>query len=131
MQEEKLTLYELLTGIVICLLLFMLGNLFPINRLPYTVGVLVGGIVAMVLVCHMHSSLQNATLHNEETAVKKIKKSVLIRNFIMLGALMAAIVMPQYVSVVGMMLGIISLKFSAFLQPLTHKFFSKFINKGR
>ena len=46
MQETKQTLYELIAGIVVCLLLFSLGNIFVSNRIAYTLGLLVGGMIA-------------------------------------------------------------------------------------
>ena len=131
MQEEKLTLYELLAGIVFFLLLFMLGNFLLPEKLPYTTGVLLGGLIAVVMVCHMYSSLQKASLFDEETASKKVKISSLFRMLFMLAGLVAAIIVSEYISFIGMALGILSLKFSAYLQPLTHKVISKFINKGR
>ena len=131
MQEEKLTLYELVTGIVLFLLLFMFGNFLPIERFSYTLGVFSGGVIASAMVCHMYSSLRKASLFDEETASKKVRNSSLFRMFFMVTGLAVAIILPEYISFIGMALGILSLKFSAYLQPLTHKVFTKFINKGR
>lgn len=131
MQEEKQTLYELLAGIVVCLIVFLLGNLIVSNHLAYNLGLLLGGIVAAVMSGHMYSSLNEAVLYDKETAEKKVKFSSLIRMLIMVAALAAAALLPDIFSFVAVVLGISGLKFSAYLQPLTHKVLNKIINKGR
>ena len=131
MQETKQTLYELLAGIVLCLIFFMLGNFFASNHVAYTLGLLVGGGIAGVMSAHMYHALQQAMLYDEETAAKKVQKGTILRVLLMMAGLVAALVLPQWISVVGVALGVLSLKFSAYLQPLTHKFLQKFIDKGR
>ncbi len=131
MQKEKRTLYELFAGIVVCLLLFLLGNLFVSNHLAYTLGLVLGGVIAGTMSIHMYNALQRAMLYDAETAAKKIQKGTILRLFFMLAGLVAALVLPQWISIIGVALGVLSLKFSAYLQPLTHKFLEKFIDKGR
>lgn len=131
MQETKQTLYELITGIIFCLLLFLLGNIFVSNRLAYTLGVLIGCIIAGFMSVHMYRALELAMLYDEKTAAKKVQKGTALRYFVMLAGLAAAILLPRYISVVGVAIGVLSLKFSAYLQPLTHKVLKNFINKGR
>lgn len=131
MQEGKQTLYELLVGIVVCLMVMLVGNLFVSNYLAYNLGLLIGGVIATGMSVHMHHSLWKATLYDEETAAKKVRNSSLLRMFFMLGGLAAAVLLPQWISILGVALGILSLKFSAYMQPLTHKVLNKIINKGR
>ena len=79
----------------------------------------------------MYSSLQKAVLYDKENARKKIQIGSLIRMVFMIIALVVAVILPQYISFIGVALGILSLKFSAYLQPLTHKVLKKIRNKGR
>ena len=122
MLEEKKTLYELLAGVSVCVLLFMLGNFFVSNHLAYTLGLLLGGVIAGVMSIHMYNALQQAMLYDEETAAKKVQKGTMFRYLFMLAGLVAALLLPQWISIIGVALGVLSLKFSAYLQPLTHKF---------
>ena len=131
MQEEKRTLYELLAGIVVCLILFLPGNFFVSNHLAYTLGIILGGVIAGFMSTHMYSALQRAMLYDEDTASKKVQKGTFVRLLLMMAGLVAALVFPEWISIVGVALGVLSLKFSAYLQPLTHKFLEKFIDKGR
>ena len=131
MQETKQTLYELIAGIVVCLLLFSLGNIFVSNRIAYTLGLLVGGMIAWFMSVHMYRILERATLYDEETAAKKVQKGTILRVLLMMAGLVAALLLPEWISIIGVALGVLSLKFSAYLQPLTHKVLKNFINKGR
>lgn len=131
MQETKQTLYELIAGIVLCLLLFLLGNIFVSNRIAYTLGLLIGGIIAGFMSTHMYRALEQAMLYDEDTAAKKVQKGTILRVLLMMAGLVAALLLPEWISIIGVALGVLSLKFSAYLQPLTHKFFQNFINKGR
>ena len=131
MQETKQTVYELITGIIFCFILFLLGNIIAANRLAYTLGLLIGCLTAILMSSHMYRSLEQAMLYDEETAAKKVQKGTILRYVLMLAGLVAALVLPEYISVIGVALGVLSLKFSAYLQPLTHKIFKNFINKGR
>ncbi len=131
MKETKHTLYELIAGVVVCFILFLSGNIFVSNRLAYTLGLLLGCVIAAGMSGHMYHSLQQAMLYDEETAAKKVQKGTILRYLFMLAGLVAALLLPECISVIGVALGVLSLKFSAYLQPLTHKVLKKFINKGR
>lgn len=131
MQETKQTLYELMAGIIVCCILFLLGNIFVSNRIAYTLGLLIGCVIAGVMSGHMYRALLQAMLYDEETAAKKVQKGTIFRYLFMLTGLVAALLLPQWISIIGVALGVLSLKFSAYLQPLTHKVLKNFINKGR
>ena len=131
MQETKQTLYELIFGIVLCLLLFSFGNIFVSNRIAYTLGLLIGCLIAGIMSGHMYHALEQAMLYDEETAAKKVQKGTILRFLLMIAGLVSALLLPQWISVIGVALGVLSLKFSAYLQPLTHKVLQNFINKGR
>ena len=131
MSKEKQTLCELIVGTFFCVLLFMLGNLLVENHFSYTVGLIFGGVVSVGMSIHMYNSLQKAVLYDKENAQKKIQIGSLIRMVFMLIGLVLAVILPQYISFIGVALGILSLKFSAYLQPLTHKVLKKIRNKGR
>ena len=131
MQNEKQTLRDLIVGILFFVLLFLLGNFIIENHLAYTLGLLLGGVVSVGMSFHMYSSLQKAILYDGENAQKKVQIGSLIRMIVMVIALVLSVILPQYISFLGVAFGILSLKFSAYLQPLTHKVLKKIRNKGR
>ena len=131
MPQEKQTLWDLIVGILFFVILFMLGNFLVENHLAYTLGLILGGADSVAMSVHMYSSLQKAVLYDKKTAQKKIQGSTLFRMVFMLIILVVSALLPQYISFIGVALGILSLKFSAYLQPLTHKVLKKIRNKGR
>jgi len=131
MRKTKQTLYELMAGLLLCFVIFLLGNIFVSNRIAYTLGLLLGCLIAAGMSGHMYHSLEQAMLYDEETAAKKVQKGTILRYVFMLAGLVAALALPEYISIIGVALGVLSLKFSAYLQPLTHKVLKNFINKGR
>ena len=131
MQDTKQTLYELLAGVVVCFILFLIGNIFADNRIAYTLGLLIGSAIAGIMSAHMYHVLQQAILYDEETAAKKVQKGTILRFLLMIVSLAAALIFPKWISIIGVALGVLSLKFSAYLQPLTHKVIQNFLNKGR
>ena len=131
MQNEKQTLWDLIVGTLFFVLLFLLGNFIIENHLAYTLGLLLGGAISVGMSFHMYSSLQKAILYDEEHAQKKVQIGSLIRMIVMVIALALSVILPQYISFLGVAFGILSLKFSAYLQPLTHKVLKKIRNKGR
>jgi hypothetical protein len=88
-------------------------------------------VVAGVMSAHMYHSLEQAMLFDAKNATKKVQKGTALRFLLMVAVLVAALLLPQWISVIGVALGVLSLKFSAYLQPLTHKVLQNFINKGR
>lgn len=131
MKETKQTLQELLIGIVIFSVLFLLGNIFASNRLAYTLGLVLGSLIAAVMSGHMYHAMEEAMLYEEDAAAGKVKKGSLFRGLLMMAGLAAALLLPEWFSILGVIFGVLSLKFSAYLQPLTHKVLQKFLNKGR
>lgn len=128
--DGKTTLYELFAGILLVFLLLLLGNLIVEQKLPYTLGLLIGTGIAVFMSLHIYASLEKAMLYDKETATKKTKRAFFIRMLVMVASIMAAAMFPQYISILGVVLGILTLKFAAYLQPLTHKFY-KILSKGR
>lgn len=123
--KGKRTLVELLFGIAVINIIAMAGNFFFKNKLAYTLGILLGCAVACFMCIHMYKTLEKAMLCDDKKAKSKTKLSAFLRMLVMVGALIAGVLLPEYISLPGVMIGIISLKVSALLQPLTDKLFFK------
>ena len=101
MQEDnyltgRQTRKELWIGIVVLVLVFMSGNFLAENKLAYTLGLLLGGGIAVGLVGHMHSSIERALLYDEETAKKKVRTGSFLRMVIMVVGLAVAALLPRH-----------------------------------
>lgn len=124
-KSEKQTLTELLIGNVIfgiigVIILF----LFPKGRLYNELGFVWGVIVSCGMTIHMYSSLRGSIVMGEFGALKQIKKSYIIR---VAGILVAFAFMKwlDFGNVMTGVVGLFALKFSAYIQPITHKIINK------
>ena len=129
--EGKTMLYELFSGIAVFAVVELFGNLFIKRRLPYSLGVLLGVLIAVFMAFHMYMTLGKAMLFEAEAAAKTIKRGSFLRMVVMIGGMILAVFLPEYFSLLGVLLGILTLKFAAYLQPLTHKLINKILSKGR
>lgn len=123
------TCKQLLIGIIVICVLFMIVGGFLASRiagegLQFVLGVLLGGIIAMVLAGHMDHSIQSALDRDEDGATKFTRKMSAIRFLIMAVTLVVALSFPKVFHIIGVLLGILALKFSAYAQPLTSKYIS-------
>lgn len=125
MNEGKQTFRELLIGIALLgLLLVIVGIFWTETRLYYYFGLLLGLIMSIALVYDMYSSLERGLTMDTEHASSYFKKKVMVRLGMVVVVLFIAIYIKQ-IQIISVMLGMLTLKFSAYLQPLTHKLFMK------
>lgn len=103
---------------IICLII-------PGDHLKMTVGLWIGVIAGIAMLIHMRNSLNEALDLGEEGAQKYMQKSYAIRY----AAVVIGFIALTYLDIVNfitLLLGIMGLKVSAYLQPIAHKLFQKF-----
>lgn len=114
----KKTLKNLLLGIAIlgiieeCLLLFICKN-----RLAATLGLLLGLWTAMVNSIYIYRSLLRVLEMDEKNSVKAMRMPVMIRYCFMGIVITIALRYPRIFSPIGVILGLLSMKLSAYIQP--------------
>lgn len=133
MKEEKLTLIEMLLGIIISTTVLMLiGSLIVQKKAPFALGILFGGAVAVIVLIQLYYSLNKTLDLDSESAKSYSVRHAILRLMIMGAALVVGIVFYHALDILGILLGLLSLKFSAFLQPVIHKLIAqKYLQKGR
>jgi len=119
------TLLELLAGILVCSIVCQsVALLLPFDRLKSAIGLWLGVILALFSAVHMWRSLNKAFMCDEKSAARLMAGGYLIRYLIV-----AAFLVFLFFSKIGYILagfaGVMTLKMSAFLQPVTHKFFNR------
>ena len=100
----------------------IVSNIITGEWLPFVLGDLFGGVIAVVLAIHMDASVGTAIDMEEEDAVKYTRKMTAIRYLIMIVAIFVVLTFQQFFHVVGLLLGILALKFSAYLHPITSRY---------
>ena len=121
--QVKQTLVDLYTGIAIsAVLLLGIGNLVLGGDLKFTLGALAGVITAVCLAGYMYHSVLVATEYPEKQASGYMKRSSVIRMVIMIAVIGAAVFFLGIRGLFGAVLGTLTLKLSALLWPVIHKY---------
>ncbi len=128
--RKKLTelhpmLAELLLGILFFgVLLELLLIWFSSNKLLFTSGLWIGVFLSVLGVVHMYHTLDVALDLVEEDAQKHLRKGHALR-FVIVIAVFLAVYYWKLGNVLAFFLGILTLKFSAYVQPVTHRILTK------
>jgi len=134
MKEKNInpTLLELLIGNLLYGIIGMALIIFLTeDRLKLLAGFIIGIILACLCAWSMHHTLESAYGLHEHEALKKMGKAYAIRLAVLIAAL-AILYVFKIGDLLAMIVGIFSLKISAYAQPLTHKLISgKFIKKEK
>lgn len=122
MDEGKRTFSELIIGIIFwALVITILGIFIAGNKLAFFLGMLIGTAVAVIMSISMFRSVDKSLDMDTNGAVGYTKRKAFLRILLMAAAVLIAFYASDYISIIGVVVGIFSLKLSAYLQPLTHK----------
>lgn len=116
------TVWELIIGIVLVnALLEVIGLIFVSQKGAYTIGLILGMLTAIGMVFHMNMSIEKAMDIGGEHAKGYMLKSYAIRTIVVLIVIVCVGVL-KFANLLSLLLGIMTLKVAAYLQPITHKF---------
>jgi hypothetical protein len=123
---------ELIIGNVIY---YILGQIliliFADRKLNVSIGFILGVIISVLMTFHMTIAIEQAMSFNERGADRHVKKTTAARMILCFIALIV-IGITQVGDIVAALFGVMALKVSAYLQPLTHKVLArKSTEKGR
>ena len=122
MKNMNETLKDLIIGIVLSMIVVcIIGALVSNNKVAFILGDILGSIIAILLSIHLNATIARALDMNEEGAAKYTKKMSILRLIIMGCAVVVALTLPEVFNLIG----ILGLKISAYLQPLTNRFITK------
>lgn len=118
-------LKELILGILIFGGIMQLGLMwFSSDKVLFTSGLWLGVAAAIAGAGHMYYVLDNALELGEKAATGRIRKGHAIR-FMLTAAAFLGIYFLKIGSLTAFFLGLITLKFSAYLQPWMHEILNK------
>lgn len=127
-KEIKETLTSLLAGIFgLSLLFFAVGVFIARDKIAWSLGLSFGFIGAVVMAVHLTMTLKNQMDMDAKSGNKYMIKNTMLR-FIFMAVLIYISLKVSRISFIGVLLGILTLKMSALLQPYINKKLSK---KGR
>ncbi|MBQ6095236.1 MAG: ATP synthase subunit I [Lachnospiraceae bacterium] len=121
LRKKNRTVLEMELGIIALGILFQLGSVFfPGSRLERAVSLLLGSVLAGVAVLHMYRTLDRALDLDAGDAQKAIYKGYVLR-YVFFALVLVLSALTGYLNPLLIFLGYMTLKFTAYLQPLTHK----------
>lgn len=125
MSDGKKTFQELLIGIALFAILFFIpGLIMKVDKLAYYLGLGLGILVAVLMTISMYTTIEKSLNMDQKSAMNYTKRNAIFRLLLIIVVLVAAVYINS-INVFSVVLGVLSLKLSAYLQPLTHKLFSK------
>lgn len=127
------TLAELLAGILVCAVVVQLIEFcvaavqpaFAGSVLSFASGFWIGIAAAMGLAIHMYRSIDRALDMSPKDAEGYVRRAYLMRTLLIL-VVVGVVYFLHLGYVMATFLGVLCLKFGAFLQPLMHKIKEKF-----
>ena len=121
LRKKNRTVLEMELGIIALGILFQLGSVFfPGSRLERAVSLLLGSVLAAVAVLHMYRTLDRALDLDAGDAQKAIYKGYVLR-YVFFALVLVLSALTGWLNPLLIFLGYMTLKFTAYLQPLTHK----------
>ncbi len=113
---------ELVLGIfAVDLLIAVIGLVFVPQKAVFSLGVLMGFIVAVIMIFSMHSSIEKAMDFEGKGATFQCVKGYIFRTVFLIAGFVVAYLLGMW-AVLAYFLGVMSIKAAAYLQPHTKKF---------
>ena len=125
LRGKNRTVLEMELGILaIFVLSQVVSVIFPGDRLARAVSLLIGSVAAALAVLHMYRTLDRALDLDEKNASKAIYQGYLVR-YLAAAVILLGTALIQSLNPLLTFWGYMSLKLTAYLQPLTHKLCNK------
>lgn len=129
-EQVRQTMRELLIGIgLVAALGLLLGCLLFEDKIRFAAGVVMGTATAAVLTVMMYRSVIVAVELEKKQAEKYMKRKALLRMVIMIAVIVTAEWGMRTYGFCGAVFGILTLKLSAYLWPVIHKYIPKIRGK--
>jgi ATP synthase I chain len=126
MKKAKIILKEMIIGLFIWSMpVLVILTLAATNKPAVICGVIVGVLSAAGIIFHMYKHLDIALDMDPENARKHTLKSAFQRTFIMAAVLTLSMIWYGYIHPIGVVLGLMGVKMTAYIQPYVHKFLQK------
>lgn len=124
-KQENGVLRELIMGILIVGFLFQIVFIwFTSHKWHFTSGLWIGVGIAIFMAIHMNYSIKKSLDRGEQSAAGYMQRMVVVR-ILTVVLLFAVAYLLRLGNVAAVFVGMITLKFGAYLQPLLHRLIKK------
>ncbi len=129
--KSNITLLEMWVGIVLFVIVCQVSIVwFVSDKSSFSIGLWLGGFVAILSTLHLSISLERALDFDEGGAKKHMVIQNLVRYFVLI-VFLGLLMITDFANPLSAFLGIMGIKMGAYLQPFIHKVFSKMKNKNK
>lgn len=120
-------LIDLISG---CAIFGIIGEIIILLGIPavyegnigrIALGFLIGVILMILMAVHMYLSVENSLMMGESGAQKHNLKMFAVR-ILVVGVVFTVVFITDFCNPIAVIIGMMSLKVAAYLQPFTHKF---------
>ena len=119
------TLVELVAGIPPVALVAGIAGVFVVSeKLKFCISLLLGAVCAALLVIHMYVTIDRELDMPDEDAGKYAKRNYVLRLIFMVLVVLCGLKLP-FLHFPGLFLGLLTLKVSVYIRPLTRKYILK------
>lgn len=126
MEQANETLKELYTGIFgYMVIVGLIGTLVISDKKTFVFGFVLGILLSAMLIYHMFQCINKSLDMMPKQASAYTKSRSILRAIIMGLAVALSVLLPDIFHVLGMVLGLMAIKASAYLQPFIHKYIYK------
>lgn len=128
--KNNITLISLLIDIfILSIIVEIVGLLFTNDRIIFTISLGVGTALAMFMAIHISINIDKALDRQGEDATKFLIANNMIR-YLVVVVVFAVVLWTDYLNPLYTFVGVITLKFGAYMVPKTTKIVEKIIKKN-
>lgn len=128
-KELNSVLAELIAGIILVgMVCEFTGVWFVTDKVKYSLGLMIGVILAAAMAIHMAWALDIAVSMDAGGAEKKIRFNSIFR-YLVVVVILFVVMVTKFANPLAAFLGIMSLKAAAYLQPSIHRLKNKLFGK--
>jgi len=118
MSERKSMVYLLIRNVVVILLIALVIGLFIVEeKLPFTLGILLGGSVTVFKIFQMESSMEKAVGKQPHEASSYVRSQFFLRYIVTFLVLFIGVYTPL-IDLIGLAIGVLALKPAAYIQGI-------------
>ncbi len=122
----KGTVTEMVSIIMLWGILVELSGVFFVkDKIAYSIGLVIGLALAIFTAINIARGISKVIDLGQSVAANKIRLQAVLR-YLFIVAVFTLILFTKFANPIAAFLGLMGLKVSAYLQPLTHKFFTKY-----
>lgn len=119
----------MLSEVIFAVLCELIGIWFVKRKLYYSLGLLIGLILAEFMICQMAISIDKASYYKEEKGAGNQLRMGMILRYTVIAITLGVLCMTDFANPLSAFLGVMGVKVAAYTQPTLHKLIDKIVKR--